>query len=69
VRVALAGLKEAVTPDGTPEVTRLTLLLKPFCGEMVIVLEPLFPAITLRRAKGATDSVKPGCGSIIVRFT
>ena len=43
VVVAEAGLNEAVTPVGSPEADRLTLLLKPFCGVIVMVLVPLLP--------------------------
>lgn len=45
--VVLLGLKEAVTPFGTPEADRLTSALKPFCGVMVIVVEPLVPWVTV----------------------
>jgi len=38
-----AGLKEAVTPLGTPVTEKLTLLLNPFCGITVIKLPPLVP--------------------------
>lgn len=38
--LALAGLKEAVTPDGKPEADKLTTLLKPFRGATVIVRVP-----------------------------
>lgn len=41
--VALAGLNDAVTPVGRPDADNATLLLKPFVGAMVIVLEPLEP--------------------------
>ncbi len=36
--VALAGLNDAVTPDGSPVTTRATVPLKPCCGLIVIVL-------------------------------
>ena len=39
--VVLLGLKDAVTPLGSPETDKLTLPLKPFCGVTVIVLVPL----------------------------
>jgi hypothetical protein len=61
VLVVVAGLvlKEAVTPLGRPEADKLTLLLKPFCGVMVIVLVPVAPCITLR-VLGAAERVKFG---------
>lgn len=39
--VVLAGLKDAVTPLGRPEATKLTMPLKPLSGLTVIVLVPL----------------------------
>src|SRR5205823_2159053 len=42
------GLKAAVTPLGSVEGDRVTLPVKPFCGETVIVLEPLLPWVTVR---------------------
>src|SRR5437762_5315561 len=42
------GLKAAVTPLGSVEGDRVTLPEKPFCGETVIVLEPLLPWVTVR---------------------
>ena len=41
------GLKAAVTPLGNPEADRVTLLVKPFSGETVIVLEPVLPWVTV----------------------
>lgn len=41
---ALAGLNDAVTPAGNPEIVRFTALLKPCCVLMVMVLVPLAPA-------------------------
>src|SRR5436853_92591 len=41
------GPKAAVTPLGSAEVDNWTLPVKPFCGETVIVLEPLVPWVTL----------------------
>jgi hypothetical protein len=43
VVVALAGLKDAVTPVGNPEAERLTPLLKPFSEPIVSVLVPVAP--------------------------
>jgi len=41
--VAGFGLKDAVTPLGSPDADKLTLPLKPFCGAIAIVLVPLAP--------------------------
>src|SRR5207249_880872 len=48
------GLKAAVTPLGSVEGDRVTLPVKPFCGETVIVLEPVLPWVTVKigRASG-----------------
>jgi len=35
VVAVLAGLKDAVTPAGSPDTVKLTLPLKPFCGVTV----------------------------------
>ena len=43
----LVGLNVAITPLGTPEADKLTLLLKPFSGVTVIVLRPFVPWTTL----------------------
>jgi hypothetical protein len=50
VRVAAAGLKVAVTPEGRPETEKVTMPLKPVCGATVMVLTPLPPWGTLRLA-------------------
>src|SRR5205807_265368 len=47
VAVVGLGLKAAVTPLGSAEGDRVTLLVKPFSGETVIVLEPLLPWVTV----------------------
>ena len=44
VLLVLVGLKDAVTPLGSPETDKLTLPLKPLCGATVIVLVPLAPS-------------------------
>src|SRR5205809_328442 len=50
------GLKAAVTPLGSVEGDRVTLPVKPFCGETVIVLEPLLPWVEGRRpGENASD--------------
>ena len=37
-----------MTPLGSVEGDRVTLPVKPFCGETVMVLEPLLPWVTVR---------------------
>jgi hypothetical protein len=44
----LLGLKEAVTPLGTPDADKLTLPLKPFCGVTVMVLVPALPCVIVK---------------------
>ena len=46
--VVLLGSKEAVTPLGRPEVLKLTLPVKPFCGVIVMVLVLLVPGAMLK---------------------
>ncbi len=67
VPVGLAGLKDAVTPLGSPEADKLTLPVKPFVGFTVIVLLPLFPWVTVT-LDGEAESVKFGAG-LTVRVT
>src|SRR5260370_19221019 len=43
VVVVLVGLKDAVTPLGSPEATKLTLPVKPPAGVTVMVLVPVAP--------------------------
>src|SRR5438046_654647 len=43
VLAVLVGLNDAVTPLGTPDADKLTLLLKPFSGVTVMVLAPPAP--------------------------
>lgn len=40
---AVAGLNDEVTPEGKPDVAKLTFSLKPFCALIEIVLLPLAP--------------------------
>ena len=61
VFVALAGLKVAVTPLGRPEAAKLTLLLNPFCGVIVIVLVPKAPCVMVRLL-GDAEREKPWTG-------
>ena len=55
--MALVELKEAITPFGKPEADKPTEPLKPFCGAMVIVVDPLVPCMRVKLA-GAAESVK-----------
>ncbi len=48
VLAVLPGLNDAVTPLGRPDADKLTLPLKPPCGETVTMLVPLVPWTTLR---------------------
>ena len=59
VEAVLAGVKTAVTPDGSPAIVRLTGPVKPFTGVTVMVLLPDVPCATLRLA-GAAPNVMPG---------
>jgi hypothetical protein len=51
----------AVTPLGTPDALKVTLLLNPFAGLIVMVVEPNDPC-RIVKVVGAADSVKLGCG-------
>ena len=62
VPVVLAGLKEAVTPFGTPEADKLTELLKPFSLFTVIVLVTVLPRPTLN-VLGDEERLKSGAGA------
>ena len=62
VDVVLAGLKLAVTPDGSPLTERPTDPLKPFTGFTVMVLDPAFPCVMLSLV-GEADSEKSGTGA------
>src|SRR5258708_38769815 len=63
VLVAAVGLalNDAVTPLGSPEADKLTLLVKPFCGVTVIVLVPIAPW-TMLRLFGEEDRAKLPAG-------
>jgi len=60
VVVALAGLNAAVTPLGSPDAERLTLVLKPLSGLTVIVLVPLVPWMRMRLIGEAERVKSPG---------
>jgi len=51
--VAGLGANTAVTPLGKVDVVNVTLPLNPFCGVMLIVLEPLVPCVTATLAGDA----------------
>ncbi len=57
VPVVLPGLNDAVTPAGRPEADKLTLALKPFCGDTLMVLVPLAPC-TIVKLFGAAERAK-----------
>jgi hypothetical protein len=59
----LAGLNDAVTPEGTPEADSATLPPKPFCGLTVRVLVPPEPPWVMVALAGEADKVKPGTGA------
>ena len=52
----------AVTPLGTPDAAKVTLLLNPFAGLIVMVVEPNDPC-RIVKVVGAADSVKLGGGA------
>jgi len=62
VFAVLVGLKDAVTPLGKPDVDKLTLELKPFCGVMLMVLVPLAPCAIVKLL-GDAERVKFGTGT------
>jgi len=68
VVVAEAGLKAAVTPEGSPDADRATLPVKPFCGVTVTVLVPLAPCVTLKLA-GDAARLKLAGAAFTVRLT
>jgi hypothetical protein len=63
VLVLVAGFvpNDAVTPLGSPDADKLTLLLKPFCGVTEIVLAPLVPCVMVKLL-GDAERVKFGAG-------
>ena len=61
VKALLAN--DAVTPVGMPNALRLTALLKPPDGVMVIVLEPLAPCVTARLV-GDAERLKSGDAAV-----
>lgn len=59
VEVVLAGLKLAVTPEGSPEIERFTVPLKPLTGFTVMVLFPLLPCTRVNEF-GEAERLKSG---------
>jgi hypothetical protein len=57
--VVVVGLKDAVTPVGRPEADRATLPAKLFFLEMLMVLMPLEPWVTVRLV-GDAERLKSG---------
>jgi hypothetical protein len=51
----------AVTPLGTPDAVKVTALLKPLEGVVVIVLEPLAPCV-MATLLGEAERLKSGDG-------
>ena len=64
---ALAGLNDAVTPAGNPEMLRFTAPLKPCCGLTVMVLLALAPGATVS-VEADADRLKPGELEVDVRL-
>src|SRR6266581_4039748 len=62
VLAVLLGLNDAVTLLRRPDVTNLTLPLKPFCGVTVMVLAPLAPCAIVMLL-GAAETEKFGGGA------
>src|SRR5450432_3245798 len=63
------GAKAAVTPAGNPEALKVTLPLKPFSPEMVMLLVPLLPCVILIFIESATtEKSGPGTTFTITAF-
>jgi len=62
--VVLDALKDAVTPDGSPDAARLTVPWNPFCGLMAIALVPEAPGARFRLA-GVAEIANDG-GAVTV---
>lgn len=65
--VAGLGLNDGVTPEGSPETLRLTLLLNPFSRVTVIVVRAPVPRLMLKLL-GEAESEKFG-GAVTVKET
>jgi hypothetical protein len=69
VPVAGSGLNDAVTPPGKPEADKVTLLLNPFDGVIVIVVAAWLPCPTVT-LPGDADKLKFGAAEVLtVRLT
>jgi len=66
--VAGSGLKEAVTPFGSPEVTSVTSPKNPLTGITVTILLPLAPPCVMVTALGDAERLKPGATVFTVRL-
>ena len=64
VFVAGLGLKDTVTPLGRLDADKLTLPMKPLCGEIVIRLVPFVPCIMLRLPGVANRAKSPAVFTI-----
>ena len=69
VLAVLVGLKDAVTPLGSPETDKLTLPLKPFRGTTVTVLAPLPPCVMVTGdAKRTKLGEAPPAGQLFAKL-
>ena len=69
VPAVLAGLKDAVTPFGKPDIDKLTVPAKPFSGVTVIVLVPLVPCVSVTVFGDAEiEKLGPEAGQLFTRF-
>jgi len=67
--VTEVGLKLSLALDGRPDVPKVTVPLKPFCGVTAIVLAPLLPWVTVT-LPGDADRLKFGwAAAFTVRLT
>src|SRR5262249_60642734 len=66
---ALGGQKAAVTPMGRPEALKLTLPVKPFCGNTVTVVVSLVPGSMLKLPGDAErKKLGPDPGQLFTRL-
>lgn len=69
VPAVLAGLKDAVTPFGKPDIDKLTVPAKPFSGVTVIVLVPLVPCLSVMVfGEAEIEKLGPEAGQLFTRF-
>lgn len=61
-------LKEALTPDGTPEEVRVTAPENPFTGTTVITVWPAAPPFAIVTAPGYAERLKFGTAAFTVRL-